>query len=81
MVVLDADGVRVALFVDALVGQHQVVIKSLEANYRKVNGVAGATIMGDGRVAPDSRRDGDSQHGAQRKSRKAGWAARMRSRQ
>ncbi len=51
MVVLDADGVRVALFVDALVGQHQVVIKSLEANYRKVNGVAGATIMGDGRVA------------------------------
>ena len=51
MVVLDADGVRVALFVDALVGQHQVVIKSLEANYRKVSGVAGATIMGDGRVA------------------------------
>ncbi len=51
MVVLDADGARVALFVDALVGQHQVVIKSLEANYRKVPGVSGATIMGDGHVA------------------------------
>ena len=51
MVVLEADGVKVALFVDALIGQHQVVIKSLEANYRKVQGVSGATIMGDGRVA------------------------------
>ncbi|WP_298398069.1 chemotaxis protein CheW [uncultured Azonexus sp.] len=51
MVVLDADGARVALFVDALLGQHQVVIKSLEANYRKVPGVSGATIMGDGHVA------------------------------
>jgi two-component system, chemotaxis family, sensor kinase CheA len=51
MVVLDADGAKVALFVDALLGQHQVVIKSLEANYRKVVGVSGATIMGDGHVA------------------------------
>ncbi|HOI53033.1 MAG TPA: chemotaxis protein CheW, partial [Azonexus sp.] len=51
MVVLDADGIRVALFVDALLGQHQVVIKSLEANYRKVPGISGATIMGDGHVA------------------------------
>lgn len=51
MVVLDADGTKAALFVDALVGQHQVVIKSLEANYRKVPGVSGATIMGDGHVA------------------------------
>lgn len=51
MVVLDADGAKAALFVDALVGQHQVVIKSLEANYRKVPGVSGATIMGDGHVA------------------------------
>jgi two-component system chemotaxis sensor kinase CheA len=51
MVVLDADGVKAALFVDALVGQHQVVIKSLESNYRKVSGVSGATIMGDGHVA------------------------------
>ena len=51
MVVVDADGIRAALFVDALVGQHQVVIKSLEANYRRVQGVSGATIMGDGHVA------------------------------
>lgn len=51
MVVLDADGTRAALFVDALLGQHQVVIKSLEANYRRVPGVSGATIMGDGHVA------------------------------
>ena len=51
MVVLDADGTKAALFVDALVGQHQVVIKSLEANYRRVPGISGATIMGDGHVA------------------------------
>ena len=51
MVILESDGAKVALFVDALIGQHQVVIKSLEANYRKVPGVSGATIMGDGRVA------------------------------
>lgn len=51
MVVLEADGIKAALLVDALVGQHQVVIKSLEANYRKVSGISGATIMGDGRVA------------------------------
>jgi two-component system chemotaxis sensor kinase CheA len=51
MVVLEADGVKAALFIDALVGQHQVVIKSLESNYRKVPGISGATIMGDGHVA------------------------------
>ena len=51
MVVVDADGIMAALFVDALVGQHQVVIKSLEANYRRVQGISGATIMGDGHVA------------------------------
>jgi two-component system chemotaxis sensor kinase CheA len=51
MVVLEVDGTKAALFVDALVGQHQVVIKSLEANYRRVAGVSGATIMGDGHVA------------------------------
>ncbi|MBI3479050.1 MAG: chemotaxis protein CheA [Nitrosomonadales bacterium] len=51
LVVLEAEGKKVALFVDNLVGQHQVVIKSLETNYRKVPGVSGATIMGDGRVA------------------------------
>ncbi len=51
MIILEADGTKAALFVDAMVGQHQVVIKSLETNYRKVSGVSGATIMGDGRVA------------------------------
>lgn len=51
MVVIEADGIKAALYVDALVGQHQVVIKSLEANYRRVQGISGATIMGDGHVA------------------------------
>ncbi|MHB1238533.1 MAG: chemotaxis protein CheW [Gallionella sp.] len=51
LVLLETEGRKVALFVDELVGQHQVVIKSLETNYRKVDGVSGATIMGDGRVA------------------------------
>lgn len=51
MVVVEADGLRVVLGVDALLGQHQVVIKSLENNFRRVAGISGATIMGDGRVA------------------------------
>jgi two-component system chemotaxis sensor kinase CheA len=51
MVILEADGVKAGLFVDRMVGQQQVVIKSLETNYRKVAGVSGATIMGDGHVA------------------------------
>lgn len=51
LVILEAEGRKAAMFVDALVGQHQVVIKSLEKNYRRVQGVSGATIMGDGRVA------------------------------
>jgi two-component system chemotaxis sensor kinase CheA len=51
MAVVAADGLKVALPVDALLGQQQVVIKSLEANYRRVPGVSAATIMGDGRVA------------------------------
>ncbi|BBL35825.1 chemotaxis protein CheA [Nitrosomonas stercoris] len=51
LVILDAEGSKAAMFVDALVGQHQVVIKSLESNYRRVAGVSGATIMGDGSVA------------------------------
>lgn len=42
---------QVALLVDELVGQRQVVLKSLEANFRRVEGVSGATILGDGRVA------------------------------
>jgi len=51
MVILEADGTKAALFVDALIGQHQVVIKSLESNFRRVAGISGATIMGDGHVA------------------------------
>jgi len=51
IVIIEAEGRKVAMFVDALVGQHQVVIKSLETNYRRVHGVSGATIMGDGTVA------------------------------
>lgn len=51
MVVVQVDGAQVALFVDELLGQHQVVIKSLETNFRRVKGFSGATILGDGRVA------------------------------
>jgi two-component system, chemotaxis family, sensor kinase CheA len=51
MVVAEAEGQRVALQVDALLGQQQVVVKNLEANYRKVRHVSGATILGDGKVA------------------------------
>lgn len=51
MVVVEADGARTAMLVDELVGQHQVVVKNLEANYKRVQGVSGATILGDGRVA------------------------------
>jgi two-component system, chemotaxis family, sensor kinase CheA len=50
MVIVEADGVKTAILVDDLVGQHQVVVKNLEANYKKVHGVSAATIMGDGRV-------------------------------
>ncbi|MCB4366843.1 chemotaxis protein CheW [Hydrogenophaga taeniospiralis] len=51
MVVVEADGARVALMVDELLGQQQVVIKNLESNYRKVPNISGATILGDGKVA------------------------------
>lgn len=51
IVVVDGQGMRCGLFIDDLLGQQQVVIKSLEANYRKVEGVSGATILGDGSVA------------------------------
>ncbi|MFC5568952.1 chemotaxis protein CheW [Lysobacter yangpyeongensis] len=50
-VVVESDGRRLALEVDELLGQHQVVVKNLEANYRRIPGVSGATILGDGRVA------------------------------
>jgi len=50
-VIVEADGQRLALEVDELLGQQQVVVKNLETNYRRVPGVSGATILGDGRVA------------------------------
>ena len=51
LVILEVDDKRAALRVDDLLCQQQVVLKSLEANYRKIKGVNGATILGDGRVA------------------------------
>ena len=51
LMVVEADGQRVGLFVDDLLGQQQVVIKSLETNFRQVQGISGATILGDGTVA------------------------------
>ena len=51
LVVVEADGRHVGLFVDDLLGQQQVVIKSLESNYKKIEGFSGATILGDGTVA------------------------------
>jgi two-component system chemotaxis sensor kinase CheA len=49
--VVEVDNRRAALLVDTLVGQQQLVVKSLETNLHAVPGVAGATILGDGRVA------------------------------
>lgn len=51
VVLLESNNKRFGLCVDALVGQQQVVIKSLEKHYRRIPGVSGATIMGDGSVA------------------------------
>ena len=51
VIVVEGDGSRVGLFVDGLAGQQQAVVKSLEANYRRVQGVSGATILADGSVA------------------------------
>jgi two-component system, chemotaxis family, sensor kinase CheA len=51
LLILESDGKKSALFVDRLVGQQQVVIKSLETNFKRISGVSGATIMGDGSVA------------------------------
>jgi len=50
LLILEAEGERVAVMVDEILGQQQVVIKSMEQNFRKVDGVAGATILGDGTV-------------------------------
>jgi two-component system chemotaxis sensor kinase CheA len=51
IVIVEAEGSRIALVADELLGQHQVVVKNLETNYRRVPNVSGATILGDGRVA------------------------------
>lgn len=51
VVIIESEGKKTALMVDELLGQHQVVIKSLSSNFRKVQGISGATIMGDGKVA------------------------------
>ncbi|MET0289553.1 MAG: chemotaxis protein CheA [Pseudoxanthomonas sp.] len=51
IVVVEGDGQKIALEVDELLGQQQVVVKNIERNYRRVAGISGATILGDGRVA------------------------------
>jgi len=51
VVVVEGDGQKIALEVDELIGQQQVVVKNIENNYRRISGVSGATILGDGRVA------------------------------
>ncbi|MFZ6753217.1 chemotaxis protein CheA [Undibacterium sp. Dicai25W] len=51
VVIVEVDGKKAALFVDDLVGQQQVVVKNIESNYKKIPGISGATILGDGGVA------------------------------
>ncbi|MDB2705394.1 chemotaxis protein CheW, partial [Pseudomonadota bacterium] len=51
IIIVEGEGKKVGLFIDDLLGQQQVVVKSLEDNYRKVLGLSGATILGDGTVA------------------------------
>ncbi len=51
VMIVEHEGRQLALLVDELLGQHQVVVKSLETNFRKVEGITGATILGDGRAA------------------------------
>jgi len=51
VVIVEADNGRVALLVDSLLGQSQVVLKSLEAHYQRIEGIMGATILGDGRIS------------------------------
>ena len=51
MVVVESGGAKVGIIVDELLDQQQVVIKSLETNYERVEGVSGATILGNGTVA------------------------------
>ncbi len=51
LVVVESEGQKIAIFVDELLSQQQVVIKSLETNFKKIDGLSGATILGDGTVA------------------------------
>lgn len=51
IVILETDGQKIGLLIDELIGQQQIVVKNLESNYRKVNGISGATILGDGGVS------------------------------
>lgn len=51
VMIVECDGGRIGLFVDELLGQQQVVIKSLESNFKRIEGVSGATILGQGNVA------------------------------
>jgi two-component system chemotaxis sensor kinase CheA len=51
IMVVEGDGRRAGLFIDDLLGQQQVVIKSMETNYRRIDGIGGATILGEGAVA------------------------------
>ena len=50
LMILETEGEQVAVMVDEILGQQQVVIKSMEQNFRKIDGIAGATILGDGTV-------------------------------
>jgi two-component system chemotaxis sensor kinase CheA len=51
LVVVEGDGQKIGLFVDELLSQQQIVIKSLESNFKQIQGISGATILGDGSVA------------------------------
>ena len=51
LVIVEGDGKKIGLFVDELLSQQQIVIKSLEKNYKKIQSISGATILGDGSVA------------------------------
>lgn len=51
LVVVEGDGQKIGLFVDELLSQQQIVIKSLETNYKQIQGISGATILGNGEVA------------------------------
>jgi two-component system chemotaxis sensor kinase CheA len=51
LVVVEGEDQKIGLLVDELMEQQQVVIKSLEENYKSIEGISGATILRDGRVA------------------------------